>query len=171
MTGLDPATDSILQISCLVTDHALNLLDKVGWGAIIHHPTSVLESMNEWCIGTHRSTGLTEAVLKSSTTADQAATELLGYIKRFVPQPRTAMLAGNSIHTDRAFLTKKPYDTVLEHLHYRIFDVSSIKEAARRWASPKVLQRAPKKKLAHEARQDVLESIEEARFYRKAFFA
>ena len=170
MTGLDPDSDSILQISCFVTDYRLNLLDDVGWSAIIHHPKSVLENMNEWCIRTHRSTGLSQAVLVSSTTADQAAAGLLEYIKRFVPQPRTGLLAGNSIHADKAFLSKKPWDKVLGHLHYRIFDVSTIKEAARRWARPDILLQAPRKKGVHEARQDILESIEEARFYKATFF-
>lgn len=170
MTGLDSNHDSILQISCFITDYQLYLLDDAGWGAIVQHPQLTLDRMNEWCIKTHGATGLTKAVLASTTTAEQAAKGLLEYIQRYVPQPRTALLAGNSIHADRAFLSKQPYQQVLDHLHYRIFDVSSIKEAARRWASKDQLLQMPEKKGAHIARLDILESIEEARYYKQVFF-
>ncbi|KZF22503.1 RNA exonuclease Rex2 [Xylona heveae TC161] len=171
MTGLDYEKDSILQISCFITDAQLRLLDEEGYGAIIHHDKAVLDSMNEWCIKTHGATGLTAAVLTSTTTAEQAAIELLAYVKKYVPQPRKAMLAGNSVHADKAFLCKAPYNAVLDHLHYRILDVSSLKEAARRWAPAPVLNEIPQKRGIHEARQDILESIEEARFYQEAFFS
>jgi oligoribonuclease len=113
---------------------------------------------------------LTAAVLASSTTAEQAADDLLEYIKKHIPKPRTALLAGNSVHVDKAFLAYAPYDKVLNHLHYRIFDVSSMKEAARRWAPEAVLQKIPLKKGLHEAREDILESIEEAKFYQTHIF-
>ena len=170
MTGLDPTTNSILQISCFITDYRLNIIDNEGWGAIIQHDKSALDAMDEWCTATHRSTGLTAAVLASSTTAEQAADGLLEYIKKHVLKPRTALLAGNSVHADKAFLAYAPYDKVLKYLHYRIFDVSSIKEAARRWASEDVLQKIPRKKGLHEAREDILESIKEAKFYQTHFF-
>ncbi|KAI9681973.1 MAG: hypothetical protein M1817_000027 [Caeruleum heppii] len=128
-----------------------------------------MDGMNEWCINTHASTGLTESVLTSTTTAEEAAAGLLAYIGRFTA-PREALLAGNSVHADKAFLSRPPYNRVLQHLHYRILDVSSIKEAARRWAPPEVLASVPRKKGMHEAREDILESIEEARYYRDTFF-
>ncbi|KAI9808868.1 MAG: hypothetical protein M1826_004035 [Phylliscum demangeonii] len=170
MTGLDPDTNSILSISCFVTDYQLEILDDDGWEAIIHHPPSTLEAMNAWCTETHGASGLTAAVLASRTTADAAAADLLAYVKRFVPRPGAALLAGNSIHADKAFLAKPPFDELLRHLHYRLFDVSSIKEAARRWAPAEVLARAPMKKGLHDAREDILESIDEARFYKETFF-
>ena len=170
MTGLDASCDSILQIACLITDHELNVLDPDGWGAIIQHSSSQLDRMNDWCIKTHASTGLTDAALSSSTTAEQAAAQLLQYIKRQVPMPRTALLAGNSVHVDKAFLSQGPFAEVVDHLHYRILDVSSIKEAARRWAPLDALRHAPIKDAVHEARRDILESIEEARFFKRIFF-
>ncbi|KAH0541435.1 hypothetical protein FGG08_004125 [Glutinoglossum americanum] len=171
MTGLDPSTDSILQIFCFVTDHNLNLIDREGWGTFVHHPKPVLDAMGEWCTRTHASTGLTEAVLASEVTPEQAASGLLRYILTHVPEAGKALLAGNTVHADRAFLSKPPYDRVLAYLHYRIFDVSTIKEATRRWGSDKMLQQIPRKKGLHEARQDILESIEEARYYQKALFS
>ena len=170
MTGLNPDTNTILQISCFITDSQLNVINDQGFDAVIHHPKSTLDKMDAWCTQTHASTGLTAAAIKSTTHAEEAASSLLAYVKQHVPTPRTALLAGNSVHADRAFLCKKPYDKVLEHLHYRILDVSSIKEAVRRWAPDNVLKAAPAKKELHEARQDILESIEEARFYRETFF-
>lgn len=171
MTGLDPSSDTILQIACFVTDHQLNILDPSGWTAVIHHSKPDLEQMSEWCRHTHGSTGLTDAAMTSTTTQEEAATELLEYIKKYVPEPGKALLAGNSVHADRAFLSREPYTKVIEHLHYRIFDISTIKEAARRWAPESILRELPPKSNAHEAERDILESIAEARFYKERFFA
>ncbi|KAF2006807.1 oligoribonuclease-like protein [Amniculicola lignicola CBS 123094] len=170
MTGLDPDTDTIMSFACFITDHDLNILDETGFEAIISHSTEELDRMGEWCTKHHGQSGLTEACMFSSTTAEDAAEGLLQYIKKYVPEPRTALLAGNSVHADKSFLVKPPYNIVTDHLHYRILDVSSIKEAAKRWAPIGILRRAPKKKMLHEAREDILESIREAQFYREAFF-
>lgn len=170
MTGLDVERDSIISISCFVTDAQLRLLDDRGWDAIIHHDKATLDGMNEWCVRTHGHSGLTTASIASTTTSRQAADGLLGYITRLVPKPRTALLAGNSVHCDKDFLRKDPYGKVLQYLHYRILDVSSIKEASRRWAPREILTQIPGKKGLHQARDDILESIEEARFYRDQFF-
>lgn len=170
MTGLDPEKEEILEIYCLITTGNLQLIDEEGWGVVVHHPKSRLDQMGEWCTRTHGATGLTDAVLSSTTTPEQAADGLLAYIKRHVPEPRTALLAGNSVYADRAFLAKGPYAAVLEYLHYRLLDVSAIKEAARRWCPPDVLWDAPPKKGVHRGRDDILESIEEARYYREAVF-
>ncbi|RMJ27780.1 oligoribonuclease [Aspergillus sp. HF37] len=126
--------------------------------------------MSPWCIDTHGRTGLSAAVLQSTTTPSAAATALLGYVQTHVPERRTALLAGNSVHADKAFLARGPYAQVLEWLHYRVLDVSAIKEAARRWASDEVLDRVPPKKEVHLAKEDILESIEEMRFYRGELF-
>ena len=170
MTGLDTEKDTILSIACFITDAQLSLLDHQGWEAIIHHDRTTLDRMDKWCTDTHGRSGLTAASIASTTTAQQAADGLLDYVQKYVPQPRSGLLAGNSVHFDKEFLRRGPYRKVVEHLTYRILDVSAIKEAARRWAPPEILLQAPLKKELHQAREDILESIEEARFYRKVFF-
>ena len=170
MTGLDSVGDKIISISCFITDAQLELLDDYGWDIIIHHDKATLDRMDEWCIQTHGNSGLTAASIASTTTPQQASDGLLEYIKKFVTRPRMGLLAGNSVHCDKEFLRKRPYSQVLDYLNYRILDVSSIKEAARRWTSPETLKQVPAKKGLHQARDDILESIEEARFYRNRFF-
>lgn len=170
MTGLDPDKEEIIEIFCLITDGNLNLLDETGWGTVVHQPQARMDQMDEWCTRTHGNSALTAAVVASSVTPQQAADGLLAYIQKYVPQPRKALLAGNSVHADRSFLAKGPYRKVVQHLHYRILDVSSIKEAARRWCPPEVLAGAPAKKGVHLAQDDILESIEEARYYQRAIF-
>lgn len=170
MTGLDPERETILSISCFITDAQLNNLDADGWEATIHHEKLALDKMNDWCISTHGKSGLTAAAIASTTTPHEAAEGLLEYIKLLVPEKGKALLAGNSVHCDKEFLKKQPYNMVLDHLHYRILDVSSIKEAVRRWAPERILNLVPKKKGLHQAREDILESIEEARFYRDMIF-
>ena len=170
MTGLDTGKDTIMSLAAFVTDADLNLLDEEGYEAVIHHEKEQLDLMGEWCTQHHGDSGLTQACIDSSTTAEEAAEGLLEYIKKFVPERRTGLLAGNSVHADRGFLVQEPYKPVINHLHYRIFDVSSIKEAARRWAPKDTLKKIPKKKMLHEARADILESIEEAKYYRETFF-
>lgn len=170
MTGLDPDTDVIIEISCIITNGNLDMLDENGWSATIHQTKERMDLMDEWCSKTHRESGLTAAVLASNTTAQKAADELFDYIKKYVPESRRALLAGNSVHADKAFLRKEPYKKILDHLHYRILDVSSIKEATLRWSSHDVLAGIPQKKSLHQAREDILESIEEAKYYREAVF-
>ncbi|KAJ5748409.1 uncharacterized protein N7511_010105 [Penicillium nucicola] len=171
MTGLNADTDQIIQICCFITDANLNLLNPTPFESTIHVADTILADMSQWCIDTHERTGLTAAVRASTTSAATAADGLLAYIQAHVPTPRTALLAGNSVHADKAFLDKGPYARVLEHLHYRILDVSSLKEAARRWGSPELLAEVPLKKGLHLAKDDILESIEEMRFYRDRLFA
>jgi oligoribonuclease len=170
MTGLNPEADSIMSLCCFITDSQLRLLDTKGWDATIHHPKARLDSMSEWCTRVHGASGLTAACISSTTTHHLAAEGLVAYVKRYIPEPRVGLLAGNSIHQDKAFLSKEPYDKVLQHLHYRILDVSSLKEAVRRWAPSEVLEGAPKKKTLHDAREDILESIEEAKYYKETIF-
>ena len=169
MTGLNRETDQIMSICCLVTDDQLNILDDHGFEAVIRHDQATLDRMGDFCTKIHGKSGLTDACLTSSTSSAAAAAGLLHYIKNYVPEPRRALLAGNSVHCDKEFLSKPPYKSVLDHLHYRILDVSSIKEAAYRWA-PERIRDAPRKKGLHQARDDILESIEEARFYKANFF-
>ncbi|KAK3330278.1 ribonuclease H-like domain-containing protein [Apodospora peruviana] len=169
MTGLDTESDAIIEIFCLVTDDQLELLDDSGWGTVVHQPKERMDAMDDWCTRVHGNSGLTAAVIASTVTPEQAADDLLAYVQRLVPKKRTALLAGNSVHADLAFLRKGPYKKVVDHLHYRILDVSSLKEAARMW-SPDIASYAPSKKYLHQAKEDILESIEEARYYKMAIF-
>ncbi|CAD0084670.1 unnamed protein product [Aureobasidium vineae] len=170
MTGLDTTKDTIMSLCCFVTDAQLNLLDPNGYEAIIHHSQDQLDAMGEWCTNQHAKTGLTAACLASTTTAEQAAEELLNYVQQYCPDRKKALLAGNTVHADRAFLVLQPYTPVIKWLHHRILDVSAIKEAAKRWAPLPVLKHSPQKAGKHEARADILESIEEARYYQRVFF-
>lgn len=166
MTGLDPDKDTILSISCYITDHQLELIEPKGYHAIISTSASALSQMGEWCIRTHTATGLVDACQSSSAiSASQAATELLAYLQHQITKPRVALLAGNSVHADKMFLMRDPWAPVLQWLHYRILDVSAMKEAVRRWASQDVLDGVPRKKLTHSADEDIKESLEEARYY------
>jgi oligoribonuclease len=170
MTGLDVVNDEIIQIACFVTDHDLNLLDDAGFETVVHQPKERMDLMDAWCTKTHAKTGLTERVISSDVTPQAAADALLTYVRQLVPEEQKGILAGNSVHYDKEFLRREPYGKFLDHLHHRILDVSSIKEAIRRWSDMKLLRKVPKKKGTHEARQDILESIEEARYYRDIFF-
>jgi oligoribonuclease len=170
MTGLDRERDTVMSIACFITDADLKLKDHEGFEVVVHHDTAAMDSMDDWCKRTHGKSGLSKACMESVYSAENAASMLLDYIKRYVPEPRTGLLAGNSVHCDKEFLSKGPYKHVLSHLHYRILDVSSIKEAARRWAPEPALKMVPGKKGLHQAREDILESIEEARYYQTAFF-
>ncbi|OGM41017.1 RNA exonuclease Rex2 [Aspergillus bombycis] len=170
MTGLDSEKDQIIQICCFITDANLQLLDPHGFEIVVHASKATMDNMSQWCIDTHGRTGLTAAVLASTVTPESAASELLAYIQRYVPQPRTALLAGNSVHADKAFLSRGPYAKVLEWLHYRILDVSTFKEAARRWGADELLAAVPRKKEVHLAKDDILESIEEMKFYKERLF-
>ena len=170
MTGLDLSKDSIMSLACFVTDHNLQMLDHTGYEAVIHHTQAQMDAMGDWCKQHHGASGLTKACLDSSTTAETAATELLEYIQKYVPERRKALLAGNTVHADKAFLVQEPWTKVVKYLHHRIFDVSAIKEAARRWAPVEVLKKSPQKAGKHEAKADILESIEEAKYYKRVFF-
>lgn len=169
MTGLDPQRDTILSVACFVTDHLLVPLDQTGFEAIIHHDSLTLGNMNDWCINTHTASGLVDQCINSAVTAEDAASNLLAYIKSHVTNKGTALLAGNSVHADKMFLMQLPWNQVLHWLHYRILDVSAIKEGVRRWCEDEVLQGVPRKALKHTAREDILESIEEARYYQRLF--
>jgi len=171
MTGLDPDEDLIIEIFCIITNGNLDVLDETGFGAVIGQSKETLDSlMDEWCVRTHGESGLIEAVLASKTTPEEAAVDLLAYIKKYIPEPGRALLAGSSVHADKAFLRKEPYRKVNDHFHHRILDISTIKEAAKRWSSSKIVAAVPQKKGLHQAREDILESIAEARYYKEAIF-
>jgi oligoribonuclease (3'-5' exoribonuclease) len=168
MSGLR-SDDVLLQVACYVTTHNMELLDDTGINITISRPRAVLDGMDEWCTRTHASTGLTEAVLASTTSVEEAEHRVLEYIQRFVPEKRVGLLAGNTVHADKEFL-KREMPRIVDWLHYRILDVSAIKEAARRWCSEEVLKGVPVKKGLHEAGEDIRESIEEAKYWRDVLF-
>lgn len=168
MTGLDPKRDKILEIAVLITNGNLELVDERGIQFIIGTDKAVLNSMDEWCRIQHGKSGLTQACMTSPHTREHAAKAVLEYIKKWVPQKRTAVLAGNSVHADRSFLVEEMPE-VIDWLHYRIVDVSSIGELCRRWYPDNP---APKDPFAskHRAFDDIMDSIQELSWYRQNIF-
>ncbi|MCW2714839.1 MAG: oligoribonuclease [Frankiales bacterium] len=167
MTGLDLGDDLLIEIAALVTDSELNVLGD-GIDIVIGATAEQLERMPDVVREMHASSGLTEEVLASTVSLEQAEQQVLAYVKQWVPEAKKAPLCGNSIGTDRAFLTRDMAE-LDEWLHYRMVDVSSIKELARRWY-PRVYFNAPKKGGGHRALADILESVQELRYYRAAMF-
>jgi oligoribonuclease len=167
MTGLELSRDALIEIAVLVTDSDLNVLDE-GLDIVIGCADDVLETMVPFVQQMHETSGLTELVRQSTVTLGQAEQQVLDYIKRFVPEPRTAPLCGNSIATDRGFIMRDMPE-LDAHLHYRMIDVSSIKELARRWYR-RVYFGQPAKGLAHRALADIYESVRELRYYRATIF-
>jgi oligoribonuclease len=167
MTGLDLRRDALIEVAALVTDAELNLLDE-GVDVVIHTHDDVLDTMVPFVREMHASSGLTELVRASTVTLGEAEQLVLGYIKSHVPEARSTPLCGNSIATDRGFLARD-MPALDEHLHYRMIDVSSIKELAKRWY-PRVYQSQPAKGLAHRALADIRESVQELAYYRSTLF-
>jgi oligoribonuclease len=167
MTGLSLEKDKLIEVAVLVTDSELNVLDP-GLDLIIGTDDAALEGMDDVVQEMHAKSGLTEEVRAATRTVAEAEQELLAYIKRFVPERRTAPLCGNSIGTDRGFLARDMPE-LDDHLHYRMVDVSSVKELARRWF-PRVYFAQPPKGLAHRALADIIESVRELAYYRRTLF-
>jgi oligoribonuclease len=167
MTGLDVRRDALIEVAVLITDAELTLLDE-GLDVIIHTHDDVLATMVPFVRDMHASSGLTDQVRGSTITLGEAGTMVLDYIKKHVPEAKSAPLCGNSIATDRGFLARD-MPALDEHLHYRMIDVSSIKELAKRWY-PRVYQSQPAKGLAHRALADIHESLHELIFYRQTLF-
>ncbi|WP_222193170.1 oligoribonuclease [Modestobacter italicus] len=167
MTGLDLTSDKLIEVAVVVTDSELNVLDP-GLDVIIHAEDADLAGMADVVTEMHARSGLTEEVRASTVTLEEAQAIVLAYVKRFVPERRTAPLCGNSIGTDRGFLARDMPE-LDDHLHYRMIDVSSIKELSRRWF-PRVYFAQPPKGLAHRALADILESIRELAYYRQTLF-
>ena len=167
MTGLDLGKDKLIEVAALVTDPELNVLGE-GVDLVIHADDAALDAMPEVVREMHAKSGLTEEVRRSTITMAEAEEAVLAYVREFVPNPRTAPLCGNSIATDRGFLTRD-MPTLDAYLHYRMIDVSSIKELCRRWY-PRVYFGQPAKGLAHRALADIRESIRELEYYRRTIF-
>jgi oligoribonuclease len=167
MTGLDLRDDALIEIAVLVTDGELTVLGE-GVDIVIHADDAALDNMPEVVREMHARSGLTDEVRRSTVTVAEAQEHVLAYVRSYVPDPRTAPLAGNSIATDRGFLARDMPE-LDAHLHYRMVDVSSVKELCRRWF-PRVFYAKPEKGMAHRALADVYESIRELDYYRRTLF-
>lgn len=163
-TGLDLNTETILEVACIVTDKDLNPLDG-GISLIIHHNKSIESTMGEWCLNTHTKNGLLDLVYNSQTSLSDAESALLSYMQLHT-NPGECMIAGNSIGFDKSFL-QKFMPSIVNHLHYRILDVTCFKQAARMWAT----WITPYKKAeCHRAVDDIKESIEEMKYLKRHMF-
>lgn len=166
MTGLSLEDDALIEVAALVTDYELNQLGD-GVDVIVRPSEAALEQMNDFVRQMHTSSGLLEELPGGTTLADAEA-QVLAYVREHVPEPGKAPLGGNTVATDRGFLARD-MPALESHLHYRIIDVSSIKELARRWY-PRAYFQSPEKAGGHRALADITESIAELRYYREAVF-
>ncbi|MGW0037227.1 oligoribonuclease [Gordonia sp. NPDC003376] len=167
MTGLRLESDKLIEIAALVTDGELNILGE-GVDVVIHADDDALAGMPDVVQKMHANSGLTDEVRRSTVTLDEAQELVLEYLRRHIPSAGTVPLAGNSIATDRGFISRDMPE-LDAFLHYRMVDVSSIKELCRRWY-PKIYFGQPEKGLAHRALADIRESIRELKYYRAAAF-
>ena len=167
MTGLDLRQDALIEIAALVTDSDLNVLGD-GVDLVIHADDDALAKMPPVVVEMHARSGLTEAVRASPVSIPEAEQRVLDYVRQFVPQSKTALLAGNSIATDRGFIARD-MPALEDFLHYRMIDVSTIKELCRRWF-PTIYSAQPAKGMAHRALADIKESIAELAYYRRTAF-
>jgi oligoribonuclease len=166
MTGLDLRVDALIEVAMLITDADLNVVGD-GVDLVIKPPQEALETMPEVVRKMHTTSGLLNE-LDAGMTLVEAEAALLAAVREYIPEPRKAPLCGNSIATDRGFIARDLVD-LDNHLHYRMIDVSSVKELARRWY-PKVYFASPEKRGGHRALADIQESITELRYYRQALF-
>jgi oligoribonuclease len=166
MTGLSLTEDALVEVAVLVTDADLNVLGD-GVDVVIKPPAETLVDMDKVVVDMHTSSGLL-AEIPNGRTLEEAEQIVLEYVRKWVPEPRKAPLAGSSVHTDRAFLARDMLQ-LTDHLHYRLIDVSSLKELAKRWF-PRVYFNTPRKHGGHRALADIRESIQELKYYREVLF-
>ena len=167
MTGLDPKRHRIIEIASIITDLDLNILAE-GPDLVIHTHDKILERMNDFVHEMHHSSGLIEEVKNSKITIEEAEKQTLEFIEKHLGTKYKPPLCGNSIGTDRRFLDDQ-MNKLEQRLHYRVVDVTSIKELVKRW-HPEINAIVPPKKENHRALGDIIESIEELKFYRKHLF-
>ena len=167
MTGLDLGSDLLIEVAALVTDSELNVLGE-GVDVVIGASAEQLERMPDVVREMHAASGLTDEVLASTVTLEQAQEQVLAHVREWAPERGKAPLCGNSIATDRGFLARDMPE-LDDWLHYRMVDVSSVKELARRWY-PRAYFNAPAKGGGHRALADIVESVQELRYYRAAVF-
>jgi oligoribonuclease len=168
--GTDCEKNVLLEVACLVTDLELNILDETGYESVIWYPESCIDELKSktdpYVVDMHTKTGLWDR-LSQGTMKHRVETELLEYIRNFIPEPKTARLGGNSITLDRNFINKN-LPSVGDHLHYRSIDVSTVAGLSQYWTESKIQYR---KKTVHSAFSDIRESIEELKFLRKNLFS
>ncbi|MEH0109077.1 oligoribonuclease [Tersicoccus sp. MR15.9] len=164
MTGLDPVADALIEVAVLVTDSELNILGD-GVDVVIKPPAGAVEAMGDFVRQMHTTSGLITE-LDGGVSLQEAQRQVMEYLHAWVPDAKKAPLGGNSVGTDRVFLVRDMPE-VVEHLHYRIIDVSTIKELSRRWF-PRAYFQAPAKTGGHRALGDIRDSIDELRYYRGA---
>lgn len=165
MSGLSPENDVILEIATIITNKNLDIIAE-GPSIVIHHKEDLFDKMDEWNQTHHTKSGLWQKVTESKNTLKDAEKETLEFISKYLP-PQTSPLCGNTISQDRAFL-RHHMPTIDAYLHYRLIDVSTIKELAKRWYQDSI--KPPIKKNCHRALDDIKESIEELKFYRSSLF-
>ncbi|XP_029178701.1 probable oligoribonuclease isoform X1 [Nylanderia fulva] len=166
MTGLEVETCHILELACLITDEHLRPVSDC-LNIIIHQSDEILENMSDWCKVQHKKTGLIEDCRSSKITLEEAQQKMLQYLENHVPK-EVCPLAGNSVYMDRIFL-RKYMPLIDNYLHYRIIDVSTIKELARRW-QPSIDKAVPRKQYCHRAAVDIKDSLNELYYYREHLF-
>lgn len=166
MTGLDVTVDHILEVACVITDQHLKAVNE-GINLVVHQPDEILKQMNTWCQEHHGKSGLTAASCESIISPSIAEAKLLEYVQQYTRRGKCP-LAGNTVHEDKKFISKY-LPELADHFHYRIVDVSTVKELCRRWY-PEDFKKAPQKKLTHRALDDIYESIAELRYYKKSIF-
>lgn len=166
MTGLDLSADALIEVAVIITDYELRPLGA-GLDLLIAPPAAALEQMDDFVRAMHTKSGLL-AELDGGLSLEEAQDRIMEHVTALVPEARTAQLAGNSVGTDKAFLSRDMPE-LIDHLHYRVVDVSSIKELAKRWY-PRTFFHSPEKRGGHRALADILESIDELRYYRSVLF-
>lgn len=167
MTGLDPATNVIVEIATIITDDELNIVAE-GPDLVVHQPEEALALMDQVVVDMHTKSGLLDQIRASTITLEEAGDATLAFIKQHVPEARKVPLCGNSIGMDRRFLDAY-LPEIEHHLHYRSVDVSSVKELVRRWY-PGLLNTRVQKAGSHRALDDIRESVLELQFYRQHIF-
>ena len=167
MTGLDSELHSIVEIAVLITDDDLELV-ATGPDLVIHQPAEVLDRMDDTVWAMHTDSGLLDEIKSSTVSLADAGAAVLAFLREHIDEPGTVPLCGNSIGTDRRFLARH-LPEIEDFLHYRSIDVSTVKELARRW-QPSVYEGAPAKAGGHRALDDITESLDELRWYRRSGF-
>ena len=169
MTGLNPEKDKILEIAIIITDSELNILDD-SIDMVIHQSKEILDNMDKWCIEHHGQSGLIQKCLDSTTSLSDVGKLIYKLIRKYTEE-KQGLLCGNSVYVDRMFL-KKFFQKIEKYLNYRIIEVSSIKEIAKRWYGSVVAEFLEHKKtdLTHRALDDIKWSIKELKFYREKIF-
>ena len=167
MTGLDPSRHVIVEIATLITDDDLEIVAE-GPDVVVHATEAELAEMDDVVVRMHTESGLLDRIRAAELSLAEAGAQTLEFLRQHIPEPRSVPLCGNSIGTDRRFLSIH-LPEIEEHLHYRSVDVSTLKELGRRWA-PDVVRAAPTKAGSHRALDDIRESVAELKYYRERLF-